>query len=213
MELFTPILGQGQPQAQDKYLHLAVYDRNLRLGFFNDDLDSGTDLIASRWYHVAFVFNSSTRNQSIYLNGVLDRSRQANNTYQGTNETLYIGVTCSLGITNFFDGLMDQLSFVNRSKSSEEILRDATLILYFSFDGNSIYDQGPLSTNGSVGGSTTFAFGRPRSSSSYLQCSGRLLHRPSLNYSRKRRSVVFILDLDQASVHIRSRPSFTCHPI
>ena len=157
--IIYPILEQGQPETQDKYLHLVVYGRKLRLGFFNDDLDSGTDLIADRWYHATFAFNSSTRNQSIYLNGVLDGSRQANSTYQGTNGAFYIGVTRLLSITNFFNGLMDQLSFVNRSKSSKEILRDATLTLHFSFDGNSVFDEGPLGINGSIVGSTSFVSG------------------------------------------------------
>jgi hypothetical protein len=56
--------------------------------------------------------------------------------------------------------MIDQLSYTNRSKSSDEILHDATLTLHFSFDGNSVYDQGPLSMNGSVEGSTSFVSGR-----------------------------------------------------
>ena len=106
------------------------------------------------------MFNSSTGNQSLYLDGVLDATRQSNNSYVGTSGALHIGFQSWSKEHRYYDGLIDQLSYTNRSKIPSEILRDATLTLYVSFDGNSIYDQGPLNINGSVGGSTTFVSGR-----------------------------------------------------
>ena len=123
-------------------------------------LDGATSLNTSRWYHVAFVFDSITRNQSIYLDGILDGSQTANSSYQGSVGALDIGVNYWIGTTCFFDGLIDQLSFVNRTTTSEEILWDATLTVYFPFDGNSTSDEGPLRMAGSVGGSTSFTSGR-----------------------------------------------------
>ena len=155
-----PIVGQGESQAPDKYLHLAVLALKLRLGFFGDDLDSAANLTTSRWYHFAFVFDSATRNQSIYLDGVLDVSRQANSSYLGSTGALDIGFAQWYGINYYFDGLIDQLSYTNRSKAPGEIFFDATLTLYISFDGNSIRDQGPLQINGSLQGSTAFVSGR-----------------------------------------------------
>ena len=119
-----------------------------------------TNLTASTWYHIAFVFDCATRNQSVYLDGVLDFSRQSNISYQGTNGSLTIGMNTLHNPSFRFDGLIDQLSFTNRSTTSDEILRDATLTLYVSFDGNSTNDQGPLRINGSLEGNTTFASGR-----------------------------------------------------
>lgn len=49
---------------------------------------------------------------------------------------------------NYFDGCIDSLSFVSRSKNATEILDDATIISKISFDGNSLVDSGPLSING-----------------------------------------------------------------
>jgi hypothetical protein len=155
-----PILGQLESRTNDKYLHLLVQDRKLSLRFFGDDLDGVTVLSTSRWYHVAFVFDSINRHQSIYLDGILDASRQANSLYQGTAGALDIGVNYWTDVTSFFDGLIDQLSFANRSKTSDEILRDATLTVYFSFDGNTTSDEGPLRIAGAVGGSTGFVVGR-----------------------------------------------------
>ena len=155
-----PIVQQRELNVLDKRLHLLVRQRRLHLGFFADDLQGGTDLVASRWYHTAFVFDTVTRNQSVYLDGVLDGSRQANNSYQGINGSLHIGINYWPPDEYFFDGLIDQLSFTNRTKTSDEILRDATLVVYISFDGNSTLDEGPLGIDGSLAGSTRFVPGR-----------------------------------------------------
>ena len=157
-----PIVRQGESESAttDKHLHLVVIDTRLRLAFFGDDVNGVTNLTAARWYHTAFTFDSVTRNQSVYLDGILDGSREANNSYQGVSGTLDIGVAHWWSETHVFDGFIDELSFFNRSKAPSEILRDATLNLYFSFDGNSIRDQGPLEINGSLQGSTAFVSGR-----------------------------------------------------
>ena len=90
-----PIVGQYEVGTPDRYMHLIVRYRKLFLGFFSDDLLGITNLTASRWYHTAFVFESSTRNQSIYLDGFLDNNRQASSTYQGTTGALNIGFKLS----------------------------------------------------------------------------------------------------------------------
>ena len=82
--------------------------------------------------------------------GILAASRLADKPYLGTTGGLDIGVTFWFGVSDYFDGLIDQLSYTNRSKTSQEILRDATLTLYVSFNGNSIFDEGPLRINGSA---------------------------------------------------------------
>ena len=155
-----PIIGQRDSLVVDKYLQLMVRHQKLFLGFFDDDLDGVSDLSSSRWYHAAFVFDSTTNNQSIYLDGVLDASRIANSTYKGISGDWTIGAVYWTSAEQYFDGSIDQLSYINQSKSSDEILRDATFALYFSFDGNSILDEGPLRVNGSVAGSTSFVSGR-----------------------------------------------------
>ena len=55
---------------------------------------------------------------------------------------------------------IEQLSFTNRVKTLAEVLDDATLTLYFSFDNGSLYDKGPMRINGSVYGSTSVGPGR-----------------------------------------------------
>ena len=66
----------------------------------------------------------------------------------------------ALGPSTLFDGLIDQLSFTNRTKTAVEILQDATLTVYVPFDNNSCNDQGPLRINGSLVGNITYVPGR-----------------------------------------------------
>ena len=154
------IVGQFDEAAINKYLHLVVRSSKLLLGFYSNDLPGATNLTALRWYHTAFAFDNSTRSQSVYLDGVLDGSQVANGVYQGTKGTLAIGFNSWSYGNRYFDGLIDQFSYTNRSKTSAEILRDATLTLSVSFDDNSIFDDGPLHITGSLVGSTSFVSGR-----------------------------------------------------
>ena len=75
---------------------------------------------------------------------------------------------------SYFDGCLD----VNRAKNAAEILRDATLVAFLSFDSSTLIDSGPLKING-IG--TNYAFtsaGRVSkaltlsTSNSYVQISG-----------------------------------------
>ena len=154
------IVGQCESIATDKCLHLLIRNRKLFLGFLNDDLPGVTNLTVVRWHHVASTFDSVTRNRSLYLDGVLDARHLSTNSYQGAAGALTVGETYWAYADKHFDGLIDQLSFTTRVKASQEILRDATLTLYFSFDNNSIHDQGPLNIGGSVAGNTSFVLGR-----------------------------------------------------
>ena len=155
-----PILWQCPYAWTSTCLHLVVRDKKLFLGFYSDDLHGYTTMIASRWYHTAFVYVSDTHEQSLYLDGVLDGSRRANSSYLRTNGTLNIGVNYWPNDDRYFHGLIDQFSFSDRSKTSQEILHDATLTLSVSFDGNSTFDEGPLKLDGSLAGSTSFVPGR-----------------------------------------------------
>jgi hypothetical protein len=139
------IVGQCDSRNNDKCLHLLIRSQNMYLGFYGDDLAGVTSLALSRWYHVAYVFDSS---------------RTASSSYRGNSGNLTVGMAIIPPYMYYFDGLIDQLYYTNRAKSSTEILDDATLTLYFSFDNGSIYDSGPLRINGSLFGSTSIVAGR-----------------------------------------------------
>ena len=154
------IIGQCKTSGSFICLHIQIRNQKLYFGHYADDQSGATNLIASRWYHAAFVFDCPSQNQSVYLDGLIDGSRESNHCFQGYNQSLTIGAVEGWGPWDYFDGLIDQVYFTNRSKTSGEILRDATLTVSFSFDNNSIYDLGPLRINGSLVGNTTFISGR-----------------------------------------------------
>ena len=177
-----PIIGQCETKAKDRCLHVLVRDRKLYIGFYGDDLTGVTDLNASCWYHIAFVFDIVTGTQSLYLDGVLDGTRPSSSSYLGTSGVLDIGIDSWSNGHHHFDGFIDQLSLTNRSKTPQEILRDATLTVSFSFDSNSTVDEGPLGINGSLLGNTSFVPGRrgqalhiDHVSDSYLMVQGLVL--------------------------------------
>ena len=54
----------------------------------------------------------------------------------------------------YFDGLIDQVSLFGYAKNAREIVEDATLVLYYSFDGNSLEDLGPNKMIGTINSGT-----------------------------------------------------------
>ena len=61
---------------------------------------------------------------------------------------LTIGTNGVNAPNNYFDGCLDSIAYFGRAKNATEVLRDATLTAYLSFDGNTLLDSGPLSING-----------------------------------------------------------------
>jgi hypothetical protein len=72
----------------NKLLRLIVRGGKLHMGYYNNDLNGNTTLVANTWYHVAFVKSSSGR--AIYINGVLDAS-DASTTNLAETRSLGIG--------------------------------------------------------------------------------------------------------------------------
>ncbi len=127
--------------------------RNNRLyvGFTLNDLSGTTNMAINTWYHVAFVYNSQTQQQILYLNGVQDSINYNVAAYQGKNGSIQIGSTEVYSATNYFTGYIDNVMVTTRAKLSTEILRDASVVVYYSFDLPSPnVDGGPNRLNGTA---------------------------------------------------------------
>jgi hypothetical protein len=134
---------------QDQCLYLIIRNYKLYMGFSLDDVIGSTVLTINTWYHVAFVYDYSTRTQSLYVQGVLDTSRSSAGPYQGQSGTTIIG--SSVLTTSSFNGYIDNMKLATRAKSASEILADGSVVVYFSFDGSSLtQDEGPNLMNGSL---------------------------------------------------------------
>ena len=104
-----------------------------------------TTISINRWYHVAFVYDYPTSTQSIYLDGILEQTRQSN-PYQGTTGEIILGAITN-GVKRYLTGYIDEVSLMTRTKNADEILMDATLVFYYDFDTVIYTDSGPLSLN------------------------------------------------------------------
>ncbi|CAM4753814.1 unnamed protein product [Rotaria magnacalcarata] len=166
------IFGQCQATIINQCLHFTSRNIMLYCGFFGNDVAGVTTLTMNAWSHVACVYDSTTQIQQVWLNGVLDGSRSAS-PYQGLYGATTIGATFSSGVVAGFNGYIDQVRFESRAKNGTELLNDATLYVYYSFDGGSLVDNGLNGINGTASGSVVSTTGRLNgavqfSSSSYI---------------------------------------------
>lgn len=140
------IVGNCQSVAAYKCLHLNVRGGKLFFAFYVNAVAGSRLLQNNTWHHFAFAFSCNTFDQRVYLDGILCGKLNATRCFEGVQINVTIGAAI-VGTVRRFDGFIDQLSFISRMKTSDEILDDATLTAYFSFDRNSTMDEGPLSLN------------------------------------------------------------------
>ena len=139
------IFGQCQcSTCANQCLYFICRGGRVFIDFTMNDLYGSATLVINTWYHVAFVYNYQTQQQILYVNGVQDAMKSNVAPYQGTNGSIQIGATQVFATTNFFNGFIDNVWVTTRAKSSDEILRDASLMVYYSFDlPNTNTDSGP----------------------------------------------------------------------
>jgi hypothetical protein len=154
------IFGQCQANATNLCMFFIVRNLKLYCGFTNNDITGNTTITMNIWSHVACVYDLDSMTQQVWLNGVLDGSCSSP-AYQGSLADTTIGVTyVTPSGSNFFNGYLDQMRFSLRAKNSTEILNDASLVVYYSFDGGSVYDNGPNGINATQTGTVTTVSGR-----------------------------------------------------
>ncbi|CAF0985859.1 unnamed protein product [Adineta steineri] len=176
-----PILVQCVTGANEKCFQALLRYGVPVLTFYYDDCNGVANFTANKWAHVAFVYDLSAKQQRIYVNGYLDSAHNSSGPYTGLGTSgLFIGGTTQLNM--YYDGLIDELSVDTRVKSASEILDLATLVLYYSFDSNTITtDSGPNRINGTSVNATSTSSGRVNSAisfqgnSSYFQANGLVL--------------------------------------
>ncbi|CAF2938022.1 unnamed protein product [Rotaria sp. Silwood2] len=147
----------GQCQSQDTNLYFHFLSRNIKLycGFWGNDVSGATTLTMNVWTDVACVYDSATFTQQVWLNGVLDGSRSAS-ADQGTSGAISIG----LWSHEYFNGYINEVRFKARAKTATELLNDATLFVYYSFDDGSLIDDSFNGIKGTVSGNITMTAGR-----------------------------------------------------
>ncbi|UJR07082.1 hypothetical protein I4U23_011370 [Adineta vaga] len=172
------ILDQFEQNITDHFFHLIIRNQHVQFGFGNDDVTSNQILIPNQWYHLAFVYDYSTRTQMIYVNGYLDVSRSVAGPYLGSSGDLIIGTGIINSPNNYFNGCLDSIQYYPWTRNTSTILFDATFVAYLKFDNNTLFDSGPLSINGIGTNYTYTSMGRVNQAitlsilSSYIQITG-----------------------------------------
>ncbi|CAF3748069.1 unnamed protein product [Rotaria sordida] len=208
------IVGLCPSQTTRRCLYINTRNTKLYFGFFSDDLQGATTISLNQWIHTAFVFDATTKQQTIYLKGVQDGQASASSALLMTSGNFTIGMNEQVNApNNYYQGYIDHLSINRRAKSSCEILEIATLAAHFEFDSASSYtDSGPnavaitSSTTSIISGYKNEAILFSGSSTSYFQAWGFT----SLGISNQAFSIIFWIKpqtLSGTLVHLSSSPS------
>jgi hypothetical protein len=125
----------------------------LFMAFWYNDCEGTTTVTSNEWHHVAFVYDLVNASQHVYLNGYQECMHSPSTPYAGMSGAMDVGLGYSSGSCDGWYGHIDQLSIVHRAKSASEVLDDATLVVYYSFDDPALpqLDFGPLGINGTAG--------------------------------------------------------------
>jgi hypothetical protein len=151
------IFGQCQcTTCTNQCLYLMIHANHLYIGFTSNDLSGTTTISVNTWYHIAFVYNYQTQQQILYINGVQEAIKSNAQSYQGKTGNIQIGSTQFGSLTNFFNGYIDNVMLTTRAKAASEVLHDASVMAYYSFDlpyPNA--DSGPNGLNATSMNTTT----------------------------------------------------------
>ncbi|CAF0903596.1 unnamed protein product [Adineta steineri] len=150
-ELFG-LFTQYDKSSKDHSLQMMIRGLQLTLDFYGGGINGATSLTTNTWYHVAFVYDYPSKTQIIYLNGYQDGSHSPAGPYLGRSGSINIGMYQDSSSYNYFDGYIDQVSLTMAAKSADDILDDATLATWHSFDYGIIYDSGPNKLQGKAVG-------------------------------------------------------------
>lgn len=156
-------LNKSDNLGRDSYLFSILADKLTLTLVDSNDVSSTTTSSASlstgTWYHVAGVYDQSTRTVRLYINGQLADSTTTGtvpSSLEDNDGRFHLGVTGSSGTpVGYYDGVLDEARIYNRILSDSEIsiLYNwvPSPVGYWKLDentGTSAYDS---SSNGSTG--------------------------------------------------------------
>ncbi len=135
------IFAQCRVHKKAQCLFLRIKNQKMLFGFYGSDTSGNTTLKINHWHHVAFVYNYTSRTQTVYLDGIVN-GRGSSSVYLGVPYNITIGRGLQ-STRSCFHGLIDRISLVNRALRANEILKEATLSAYYPFNNSTELDSGP----------------------------------------------------------------------
>ena len=101
----------------------AYFEWALRTNDSRKYIWSLTEPVANQWYHVCGVFDSTTHEMSIYINGTFENSTVLNGTIDVHASPIHLGARDFGGLDRFFEGTIDEVMIFDRALASGEIYR------------------------------------------------------------------------------------------
>ncbi len=100
-------------------IHLVLRNQKPYFGFYANDMEGKTTLEPGKWYHLVWRYNKLTGEQSIFVDGKLDRRSLGHPSYKG-RENIYVGIA-GYNASTFMNGEIDNLVIWSRTLGEEEI--------------------------------------------------------------------------------------------
>jgi len=143
------VVGHGKYNSGSKGLHIGFRGNRLYFGFWGDDISSDETFTDNNWHHYACTYDTVTKLQKLYRDGVFLNERVAKGNYIGTGK-LYIG--CMSATHWIFNGELDEVRIWDYARTEKQIeenrfyplnSNEPGLLAAWRFDersGDSIYD-------------------------------------------------------------------------
>ena len=89
---------------------------------FGPFLTGPANTVTGQWYHLAYTFDDSSKQQVLYVNGIPAASGTANKTMSYDEQPVLLGADVESGVLSFFHhGQIDEASLYNRALTRDEI--------------------------------------------------------------------------------------------
>ncbi len=126
------------------------------MGFLGNDLGDPTVLSKGTWYHIAFRYTATSKQQTIFVNGDQTSSRTAPTHFKGTG-TLFVGSWRD----DYLDGDIDELRIWNTARDAKDIKANMSrrlggqepgLAAYYHFENQNANDRSGSGHHGTLHG-------------------------------------------------------------
>ncbi len=94
------IIGLCSSTTVNLCLQILIRNQKLYFGFFADSVTGGTNISLHQWINVAFVFDVTTKLQTIYINGFSDGTHTATNVLSTPPRNFTVGTNAVVGYPN-----------------------------------------------------------------------------------------------------------------
>jgi hypothetical protein len=91
-------------------------------GGFGTFISSPEPLEVGQWYHLAYTFDGTTRQEALYVNGASVAAADAGRTMDFDAHPLFLGVDIENGVPSYFlDGQIDEAALYSRALAPDEV--------------------------------------------------------------------------------------------